>query len=110
MGPPLQDFLYAFEPSDWVFPVAHSANCCVPSTSIWSLSLAQVPNSLLGRLTSILRSLNVKTRGVVSCALRPSRGGGVGQSPSEGGNCLPHSAALRRRGRSRRARSSRRCR
>src|SRR5262249_26469720 len=29
MGPPLQDFLCAFEPSDWVFPVAHSANCCV---------------------------------------------------------------------------------
>ena len=29
MGPPLQDFLGAFEPSDWVFPVAHSANCCV---------------------------------------------------------------------------------
>jgi hypothetical protein len=22
MGPPLQDFLCAFEPSDWVFPVA----------------------------------------------------------------------------------------
>src|SRR5215831_7937548 len=32
MGPPLQDFLCAFEPSDWVFPVAHSANCCVPPT------------------------------------------------------------------------------
>src|SRR5262249_54530819 len=30
MRPPLQDFLCAFEPSDWVFPVAHSANCCVP--------------------------------------------------------------------------------
>jgi len=30
MGPSLQDFLCAFEPSDWVFPVAHSANCCVP--------------------------------------------------------------------------------
>src|SRR5262249_9159653 len=47
------DVLGAFEPSDWVFPVAHSANCCVPPTSIWSLSLA----SLLGRLTSILPSL-----------------------------------------------------
>src|SRR5262249_14841006 len=57
MGPPLQDFLCAFEPSDWVFPVAHSANCCVPPTSIWSLSLA----SLLGRSTSILPSLDVKT-------------------------------------------------
>src|SRR6516165_12470914 len=33
MGPPLQDFLCAFELSDWVFPVAHSANCCVPPTS-----------------------------------------------------------------------------
>src|SRR5262249_25224512 len=29
MGPPLQDFLCAFEPADRVFPVAHSANCCV---------------------------------------------------------------------------------
>src|SRR6266404_4347636 len=29
MGPPLQDFLCAFEPSNWVFPAAHSANCCV---------------------------------------------------------------------------------
>src|SRR5262252_7503973 len=71
MGPPLQDFLCAFEPSDWVFPVAHSANCCVPSTSIWSLSLAQVPKSLLGRLTSILPSLDMKTarswRGTVFC-------------------------------------------
>src|SRR5215831_8051244 len=61
MGPPLQDFLCALESSDWVFPVAHSANRCVPSTSIWSLSLAQVPKSLLGRLTSILPSLDVKT-------------------------------------------------
>src|SRR5262249_6328941 len=29
MRPPLQVFLCAFEPSDWVFPAAHSANCCV---------------------------------------------------------------------------------
>src|SRR5262249_45280411 len=38
-------------------------------TSIWSLSLAQVPKSLLGRLTSILPSLDVKTarswRGII---------------------------------------------
>src|SRR5262245_21737961 len=61
MGPPLQDFLCAFEPSDRVFPVAHSANCCVAPTSIWSLSLAQVPKSLLGRVTRILPPLNVKT-------------------------------------------------
>src|SRR6516162_7450095 len=70
MGPPLQDFLCAFEPSDWVFPVAHSANCCAPSTSKWTLSLAQVPKSLVGRLTSILPSLDVKTarswRGIVA--------------------------------------------
>src|SRR5262249_12760504 len=75
MGPSLQDFLCAFEPSDWVFPVAHSANCCVPPTSVWSLSLA----SLLGRLTSVLPSLDVKTarswRGTVP--LRTSRTGGA---------------------------------
>jgi hypothetical protein len=29
MSKPLQDSLCAFELSDWVFPVAHSANCCV---------------------------------------------------------------------------------
>src|SRR5262249_48982442 len=57
--------------------------------------------------TSILPSLTARLRGrgVLSFPLRTSRGRGVWQSPSDDGNCWSHSAALRRRGRSRRARS-----
>src|SRR6516165_5691602 len=51
-------------------------------------------------------SCPLHARGVVFFPLRTSRGRGVWQSSSDGGNCWPHSAALRRRGRSRRARSS----
>src|SRR5262249_17799271 len=58
---------------------------------------------------AFLPSLNVKTarswRGIV--ALRTSHGRGACQSPSDGGNCLPHSAAWVPLGRSRRVRSSR---
>src|SRR6516162_796866 len=67
MGPPLQDFLCAFELSDWVFPVAHSANCCVPPTS--KSYLARRTLSLCWPLNQHPAPLNVKTapswRGIV---------------------------------------------
>src|SRR6516164_9864276 len=102
MGPPLQDFLCAFELSDWVFPVAHSANCCMPPTSEAGWPLSQHP-ALLGRedctLVAWYRSIYAprtggaydshhRTAGIAGCTRR--RGGHVA---ARGGRAAARQAA-----------------
>jgi len=75
-----------------------------PSPALWE---ADRPRRALGMIPhTTLTPIQAPKRGVAWYrSLRTSHGRGVWQSPSDGGNCWPHSAVRRLRGRSRRARS-----